>query len=69
MIDKDLSHIHLLRVSGYFDRSSVMKDLQRCLIGSEKTLKRFLLAMHVRETQDEDGLEEVEVSDFFVIWS
>lgn len=69
MIDKDLSHIHLLRASGYFDRSSVTKDLQRCLTDTDKTLKRFLSAMHVRETQDEDGLEEVEVSDFFVIWS
>ena len=69
MIDKDLSHIHLLRASGYFDRSSEMKDLQRSLTDTDKTLKRFLLAMHVRETQDEDGLEEVEVSDFFVIWS
>lgn len=69
MIDKDLSHIHLLRASGYFDRSSVMKDLQRCLTDTDKTFKRLLSAMHVRETQDEDGLEEVEVSDFFVIWN
>ena len=41
MIDKDLSHIHLLRASGYFDRSSVTKDLQRCLTDTDKTLKDF----------------------------